>query len=278
MNIVRQIINGCIGSVKHALFKKLIRKEAVVIKDIETSILTGKHAFITGGTSGIGFAIAKKMVESGAKVTIIGRNIARAKEYSAELGCEYMIMDISDVPEMIKTTEGYLKDHNIDILVNCAGIRDHEPNLQKTPENFDKIMNLNLKSTYFLCQTIANDMIKKHIKGHILNISSSSSMRPGWGPYQLSKNALNALTKGYAHMLACHGITVNALAPGVTVTPMVEDVLEPGNLAYENTMRRAQTPEEIANLAIFLASDLGNSIIGDTVFMTGGSGIIDRDV
>lgn len=111
-----------------------------------------------------------------------------------------------------------------------------------------------------------------------MNISSSSSERPSWGPYQLSKRALNGLTLGFAHLLAPQGIIVNAIAPGVTATPMVDDLLEHGNLTYPNTMRRAQMPEEIANLAVFMASDLGNSVIGDTVFMTGGSGIIERDV
>ncbi len=278
MSIFKKILDNFKGGIKDALFQKLVRKEAVVVKDVQTSLLEGKHAFITGGTSGIGYAIAAKMVESGANVTIVGRNEARAKEYSDKLGCRYMLIDIADVPSLIKRMEEYLGNNKIDILVNCAGMRDHEEWLKKTPENFDRVMDLNLKSVYFLCQTVASDMIKKGLKGHILNISSSSSMRPGWGPYQLSKVALNALTKGFAHQLACHGITVNGLAPGVTATPMVEDVLEPGNLAYPNTMRRAQTPEEIANLAVFLASDLGNSIIGDTVFMTGGSGIIDRDV
>ena len=187
-------------------------------------------------------------------------------------------MDITDTKVMIARLEEYLCNHNVDILVNSAGVRDHEPWLAKSPEGFDKVMNTNLKAIYFLCQTMANDMIKKGIKGHILNISSSSSERPSWGPYQLSKRALNGLTLGFAHLLAPQGIIVNAIAPGVTATPMVDDLLEHGNLTYPNTMRRAQMPEEIANLAVFMASDLGNSVIGDTVFMTGGSGIIERDV
>jgi NAD(P)-dependent dehydrogenase (short-subunit alcohol dehydrogenase family) len=138
-------------------------------------------------------------------------------------------------------------------------------------------MNTNLKAIYFLCQTIANHMINKNIKGHILNISSSSSMRPSWGPYQLSKRALNGLTLGFAQRLAPNGITVNGIAPGVTATPMMNGVLEEGNLSYPNPLRRASSPEEIANLAVFLASDLGNSVVGDTVMMTGGSGNLSFD-
>ena len=138
-------------------------------------------------------------------------------------------------------------------------------------------MNTNLKAVYFLCQTLANDMIKKNIKGHILNISSSSSQRPSWGPYQLSKRALNGLTLGFAQRLAPQGIIVNGIAPGVTATPMMNAVLDSDNLSYPNPLRRASTPEEIANLAVFLASDLGNSVVGDTVMMTGGSGNLSFD-
>ena len=98
-------------------------------------------------------------------------------------------------------------------------------------------------------------------------------MRPGWGPYQLSKRALNGMTMGFADKLAKDGITVNGLAPGVTVTPMASQFMDTDNLAYFNPLRRAETPEEIANLAVFLVSNLGTSIVGDTVMITGGSGM-----
>jgi NAD(P)-dependent dehydrogenase (short-subunit alcohol dehydrogenase family) len=179
--------------------------------------------------------------------------------------------------KLIEDITEYIKDKRIDILVNSAGVLDKEPWLAKTPEGFDKVMNTNLKAIYFLCQTIANHMINKNIKGHILNISSSSSMRPSWGPYQLSKRALNGLTLGFAQRLAPNGIVVNGIAPGVTATPMMDGVLEEGNLSYPNPLRRASAPEEIANLAVFLASDLGNSVVGDTVMMTGGSGNLSFD-
>ena len=98
-------------------------------------------------------------------------------------------------------------------------------------------------------------------------------MRPGWGPYQLSKRALNGMTQGFAEKLAKDGITVNGLAPGVTVTPMASKFMDTDNLAYYNPLRRAETPEEIANLAVFLVSNLGTSIVGDTIMITGGSGM-----
>lgn len=265
------------SSAKDVLLAKLVRKQPIIVKDCENMLLKGKHAIITGGGSGIGYAIAKKMIESGAEVTLVGRSKEKTQRAAQELNCEYELIDLSGSEEMIEKFTSYISDKYIDILVNSAGVRDIEPWLKKTPKNFDTIMNTNLKAVYFLCQSMANYMIERNIKGHILNISSSSSVRPSWGAYQLSKRALNGLTLGFAQRLAPQGITVNGIAPGVCHTPMVEDVLNEGNLSYPNPMRRAQSPEEIANLAVFLTSELGNSIVGDTVMMTGGSGNLSND-
>ena len=277
MGIFHSLKGAIVTGAKNVLLSKLVRKHPVIVKDIESNLLFGKHALITGGNSGIGYAIAKKMLESGATVTILGRSKEKNERAAKELGCSYLIEDVSLTQQLISDLLVFLKEHNVDILVNSAGVLDKEPWLEKTPEGFDKVMNTNLKAVYFLCQTVANDMIKKNIKGHILNISSSSSQRPSWGPYQLSKRALNGLTLGFAQRLAPQGIIVNGIAPGVTATPMMNAVLDSDNLSYPNPLRRASTPEEIANLAVFLASDLGNSVVGDTVMMTGGSGNLSFD-
>jgi len=264
--------NGMLNGIKSALFQKLIRREPVIIKDVENNLLAGKTALVTGGNSGIGHAIGKKFVESGAEVIILARDPEKTKRVAGELHCEYIVADVTDTERMIAVVSDYIKDKQIDILVNSAGVLDKEPMLAKTPQGYDAVMNTNLKAAYFMSQTIANHMLKKGIKGHILNISSSSSKRPGWGPYQLSKHGLNAMTEGFAMRLAPNGITVNGIAPGITATPMQDGNLVEGSLTYDNPMRRAQAPEEIANLAVFMVSELGNSIIGDTVLMTGGSG------
>lgn len=277
VNLFNKIINAWKLSLKEILFKKLVRKQPVIIKDVVSSLLVGKHAIVTGGNSGIGLSIAKKLRESGADVTIIGRNKEKTKFVADELGCSFLILDLTDTTNMMEEMSFYLNSHKIDILVNSAGMRDKESWLNQTPENFDRVMNLNLKVPYFLSQLVAKHMISNGIHGHILNVSSSSSERPSWGPYQLSKRAMNGMTLGFAHRLAANGITVNGMAPGVTLTPMMDDVLEKGNLAYPNPMRRAAAPEELANLAVFLCSDLGNSIVGDTIMMTGGSGILNID-
>lgn len=151
MQLLVKIKNGCVDVVKSALLKKIIKKQPVVIKDLQTSLLKGKHALITGGTSGIGYAIGKKMIESGATVTLVGRNKKKAEEYSKELGCNYLIIDVTETRAMISQLQDFLKTQNVDILINSAGIRDLEPWLAKTPEGFDKVINTNLKSVYFLC-------------------------------------------------------------------------------------------------------------------------------
>lgn len=277
MGMFNKIKNAVSSAAKNVLLGKFVKRYPVIVKDVQTNLLKDKNALITGGNSGIGLEIAKKMMEAGANVTIIGRNHDKTISVAKEMNCSYIVEDISDTKKLIEDITEYIKDKRIDILVNSAGVLDKEPWLAKTPEGFDKVMNTNLKAIYFLCQTIANHMISKNIKGHILNISSSSSMRPSWGPYQLSKRALNGLTLGFAQRLAPNGIVVNGIAPGVTATPMMDGVLEEGNLSYPNPLRRSSAPEEIANLAVFLASDLGNSVVGDTVMMTGGSGNLSFD-
>lgn len=277
MKLFKSIYSGAVNGLKSALFTKIIRREPVVIKDVASNLLLDKHAIITGGNSGIGYAIAKKFIESGAEVTIIGRNPEKTKKAAEELHCHYLIEDVMATEKLVADVEEYISDKRIHILVNSAGVLEKEPWLAKTPRGYDIVMNTNLKAAYFMCQTLANHMLKKGIKGHMLNISSSSSKRPGWEPYQLSKHGLNAMTEGFAHRLACNGITVNGIAPGITATPMQKGNLEDGSLTYDNPMRRAEAPEEIANLAVFMVSDLGNSIVGDTVFMTGGSGNLSID-
>ena len=274
MGLIKQLISNFVGSNKKFYYSKLHKKTPVVIHDVDFGrILENKQAIVTGGTSGIGMEIARKMIACGAVVTLVGRNPQKTQKVAQELGCDYLLLDLTDTHDLIDKVTDYIKDRKIDILVNSAGIIDHEAWLEKTPENFDLVINTNLKAAYFMCQTIAKHMLEHKIQGHILNVSSSSSMRPGWGPYQLSKRALNGMTMGFADKLAKDGITVNGLAPGVTVTPMASQFMDTDNLAYFNPLRRAETPEEIANLAVFLVSNLGTSIVGDTVMITGGSGM-----
>ena len=135
-------------------------------------------------------------------------------------------------------------------------------------------MDINVKGMYFVSNIVARQMIEKKIKGHILNISSSSSLRPAWTPYQISKWAVNGITKGLADYLLPYGIIVNGLAPGPTATEMVKKDSDDNLFYQEQPSHRYITAQEIANLAIFMVSSNGDMIVGDTFYMTGGSGTI----
>ena len=167
MNIIKVIENRVVGLMMAAFLKKIVRREPVIIKDIENSLLNGKTALITGGNSGIGYAIVKKIIESGARVVILARNPEKTKKAAEDLQCEYIIADMTDTEKLIDTVQQYIQDKHIDILVNSTGVLDKEPMLAKTPQGYDAVMNTNLKATYFMSQTIANHMLAKGIKGHI---------------------------------------------------------------------------------------------------------------
>lgn len=141
-------------------------------------------------------------------------------------------------------------------------------------KEYDNIMNTNTRGMFFVSQLVSKYMVDNHIHGHILNVSSSSGARPAWTPYEMSKWAVNGFTRGLADTLIQYGVVVNAIAPGPTVTPMINKNNEDNLYSERSLAKRFIMPEEIANLAIFLVSDAGNMIVGDTVYCSGGSGII----
>ena len=122
---------------------------------------------------------------------------------------------------------------------------------------------------------MAKYMVRNKIKGHILNISSSSALRPAWSPYNISKWGVDGFTRGLADELIKYGIIVNAIGPGPTATPMlVNDTSEGGLYHPTNPSGRFLLPSEVAHLAVFMVSDYGNMIVGDTYYITGGAGTI----
>lgn len=250
-------------------------------------MLKGRIAMITGGTSGIGLEIAKAYVRAGAQVLITGRN-----EEKLNRACKMIFPDdnvqnrvwgivmdntnIKEMPSKMARIKEMLSGRNIDILVNNAGVVGGEVK-DCTEEKYDVIMDTNLKGTFFLSQYVARNFVENKIEGNILMIGSSSSLRPATSAYTISKNALFGFTKGLAKVLVPHGITVNGLAPGPTATPMLMPNGVRDEISFHNPLGRYVMPGEIANMAVFLVSDMGRSIIGDTVFMTGGSGIVTYD-
>ena len=178
------------------------------------------------------------------------------------------------MPEKVRLAAKMSSTGKIDILVNSAGLVSHHDFFYMSEKEYDSIMDVNAKGTYFMSQAVGKYMIENKIKGHILNVTSSSALRPAWTPYQMSKWAVRGLTLGLADALLPHGIVVNPIAPGPVATPMLGKF--EGDSIYNETSPsgRYAMPEEIAQLAVFMVSDMGNLIVGDTFYMTGGSGTI----
>ena len=250
-------------------------------------LLVGRCALITGGTSGIGYEIAKAFIRSGASCIITGRQQEKIEKACDsiinELHCEDRVfgvsMDITKVGEMAVKFKEILSlspSKKIDILVNNAGVVGGELK-DCDEEKYDQILDTNLKGVFFLSQLVARYFKENGIEGNILNIGSSSSLRPATSAYTITKNAIYGFTRGLAKVLAPYGITVNGIAPGPTATPMLMPNGIKENITFPNPLGRYALPGEIANMSVFLVSDMGRSIIGDMVFMTGGSGVVTYD-
>ncbi len=252
----------------------------VVSPITEEELLKGKTALISGGSGGIGLAIADELLRLGCFVIIAGTSedklvsICRGKDTEQ---LKYIVINMKEIhtfPDKISEVCKMSPNDGIDILINCAGINNSNTFFEVDECTFDDIMDINLKGAFFLSQSVAKLMIHKRIKGHILNLSSASSLRPASQPYAISKWAITGMTKGLADELIKYGIVVNALAPGPTATPMLgkksgDDLSHPSSPAG-----RYALPQEVARLAGFMVSGYGDLIVGDTFYITGGSGTI----
>lgn len=275
---------GKIKSVWRSLRKVDITNVNVVSLH-KNQLLQGRCALITGGTSGIGFSIAKSFINAGANVVITGRYKEKVDSALHKLpegraiGLVWDITKVNEFEERFNCLLNLLKNNSIlqiDILVNNAGV-----NCQGMPnangEDFDMVINTNLKGAFFLSQLVGKYFVENNIKGNILNIASASSLRPADSAYTISKWGIRGLTLGLAKALGSKGITVNGIAPGPTATPMM---IKEGqtNLALDRIpLGRYIMPEEISNMSVILVSDMGRSIMGDIVYMTGGAGVLTYD-
>ncbi len=260
-------------------------KEPIKIPVCIGDLLKERTIIITGGASGIGYEIAKLAINNKANVIICGRNEKKLKEASLKLKKEtnvekekvfYYRLDISNKDTLEEEFSKIVLKHKVDTLVNNAGISIGSRFLETNISDLNKTINTNLEGTYNLSQIFSRYLIKNKIKGNVLNISSISGYRPAISPYMLSKWGINGLTKGMAKMLIKYGIIVNGIAPGPTITSMIEH--DENNLYYEKSpSERFLDPVEVANLAIYLISDMGRMIVGETIPITGGCGNLTYD-
>lgn len=249
-------------------------------------LLSGKTALITGGTSGIGLEIAKAYINAGAFVIITGRNIEKVLNTCSLInksvihknniiGIEMNNRDIQSFNTKFHEILSKIGGKKIDILVNNAGVvGGHISNT--TEYEFDSILDTNLKAVFFLSKIVGDYYINNGIKGNILNIASSSSLRPAISAYTISKWGVRGLTLGLAKSLSPFGITVNGLAPGQTATPILgkkKSGIDEDISSTTVPIGRYAIPQEIANMAVILVSPIGKMIMGDTIYMTGGAGI-----
>lgn len=247
--------------------------------------LSGRCALITGGTSGIGFSIAQAFLNSGASVIITGRSEERIQSALGRLSNDKAfgyVLDNTKVETFDDVFTQMKKDvlskgiESIDILVNNAGV-NCKGMPDATEADFDKVIETNLKGVFFLSQLFGKYLVQNNIKGNILNIASASSLRPADSAYTVSKWGIRGLTLGLAKSLGKNGITVNGIAPGPTATPMMVGDGCNNMFLDRIPLGRYILPEEIANMAVILVSDMGRSIMGDIVYMTGGAGLLTFD-
>lgn len=243
----------------------LINKNIVEME--KTDSLEGKRILITGGNRGIGLEIARKCIKHGAEVYIVGRSESKLIEAEKRLGdkCHFFVYDMSSVVKTQNILE-YIEREEINVLVNNAGISLHEKSsFDVTIEGFEEQFVINLKTPYFLSVGFAEACIRNSREGSIINVVSERGLYCDDLPYGLTKSALISFTKGFARRVIKHGIRVNAIAPGVTATEMT-GYREDENLFNEYICgNRTFLASEIAEVAVFLISDLSGCISGDVI-------------
>ena len=245
--------------------------------------LTSQIALITGGSGGFGEAICRRFVEEGA--TVILGDIDQEK--LAELEVAYrnksnrvktITLDVSDNNQVATGVNGIISEYGkIDILVNNAGYLPKNDHWLENPiEDWHKVINVNLSGEFYCARAVANQMMERR-EGRIINISSSAFRHggvPGGGgiSYTASKAGVVGLTRSLAKALGPYNVTVNAIAPGPTLTPMTEDWLPQSEdkLTENIPLGRLGTPADIANAALFLASEEASFITGACLDVNGG--------
>ena len=240
-------------------------------------MLDGKVAIITGGTRGIGYDIVKKFLDNKAKVVLFGsreESVNKAISNLKEEGYEAIgfYPNLSNLDDVKKAYDAVIKAYGkIDILVNNAGVSSSTPFEKYTEEEYEKIVDINIKAVYNCSKAVVEYM--KENGGVILNTSSMVSIygQPSGVMYPASKFAVNGMTKSLARELGKYNIRVNAVAPGITETDMVKalpkEMIEP--LIKTIPLGRIGTPEDVANAFLFLASDMASYITGAILSVDG---------
>lgn len=245
--------------------------------------LEGKVSIVTGGGTGIGRAIALEFAGAGADVVIAGRRLAPLREVAGkvkELGRRSLVVqtDVSkkaDVDNLVKRTIGEFG--SVDILVNNAGILSRLPLLEAPEDEWDRVIDTDLKGCYLCCQAVGRKMVERK-RGKIINVASIGGVSTGrgvdTGAYGIAKAGVIRLTKGLAWELGRYNIRVNAIAPGPVVTEMTQHIWKDPETREQSEAKtplgRLADPSEMATIALFLASDASGNITGQTIIADSG--------
>ncbi|MEO7496262.1 MAG: SDR family oxidoreductase [Massilia sp.] len=240
--------------------------------------LAAKVAIVTGATQGIGLACAERLVREGARVMLVdikpeGEQVAQALGEAAR----FFAADVSqkaDVDAMIVATLAAFGQ--IDILINNAGVTHAADFLDLSEDDFDRVLRINLKSMFLCGQAAAREMVKRG-SGCIINMSSVNAQLaiPNQVPYVVSKGGVNQLTKVMALNLAPHGVRVNGIGPGTILTDLARQAVLASPEARHTILSRTPLgrcgePEEVAGVAVFLASEDATYMTGQTMYVDGG--------
>lgn len=245
--------------------------------------LDGKVAVVLGGTSGIGKAIALGLAAAGADVAAISRRKEKVEETAAEIEklsgkrATTVAVDVLDQKMVAKAFEKVTVERgSLDILVNSAGATIKKPSVDLTEDEWDRVVDTNLKALFFACQAAAKIMISRGAGGKIINIASLASFvgLNEVAAYCASKGGVLALTRELGREWAAHRINVNAIAPGVFRTPLNEhllDIKERHDMFVTRTpMGRIGNPDELVGAAIYLASPASDFVTGQSIVVDGG--------
>jgi NAD(P)-dependent dehydrogenase (short-subunit alcohol dehydrogenase family) len=240
--------------------------------------LDGLRALVTGASSGIGLGCAVALAEAGADVVLASRNIKALSEAAKAIimkgfSAETLQLDISDLVSI----DNVLKEQKpFDVLVNSAGLGRHTPSLETSTEDFDAVMDVNLKGAYFLTQSIAKALIKAKKPGSLINISSQMGHVGGVdrAVYAASKHAVEGFTKAMAIEWGRHQIRVNTICPTFIRTPLTQSTFDNPDrkkwIEDKIKLGRVGEVEDVMGAVVFLASDASSMITGSALMIDGG--------